>query len=120
MSISKTLASVALLGIGAVGAFVIYDRIPEVDPIPTNGPMAALQLKEGRSIPFGAAVPNPAGITWMADSATYLISTDDRVVAEVSADFGTVLSQITLPATLGFRVPIIPTVRSASRFALPL
>lgn len=99
LSISKTLTSVVLLGIGAIGAFAIYDRIPEVDPIPTNGPIAALQMKEGRSTRFGAAVPNPAGISWMPDSGTYLVSTDDRVVAEVSADYGTVLSQITIPAS---------------------
>ena len=97
-SIFKTLTAVALLGVAAFGAFMIYDRIPEVDPIPANGPIAGLQMKDGSSIPFGAAVRNPAGITWMADSGTYLVSTDDRVLAEISADYGTTISQITLPS----------------------
>ena len=98
LSITKTLGAAALLSASAFGAFTIYDRIPEVDPIPTNGPLAQLQTMEGNSVPFEAAVRNPAGITWMADSGTYLVSTDNRVVAEVSADYSLILSQITLPA----------------------
>jgi SdiA-regulated len=98
LPITKKIASVALLGACVIGAVIVYDRIPEVDPIPANGPIADLKMIEGRSSPFGAAVPNPAGISWMADSGTYLVSTDDRLVAEVSADYGTVLSQMTLPA----------------------
>lgn len=98
LSIPKTLASVAAIGIAAIGAFTIYQLIPEVDPIPANGPLATLPMMDGSSTPFGAAVRNPAGITWMADSGTYLVSTDDRVIAEVSADFKTVISQMTLPA----------------------
>ena len=99
ISIRKTLAAIAFVCVGAVGAFIIYDRIPEVDPIPKNGPLAALPMANGSSEPFGAAVPNPAGITWMNDSSSYLVSTDDRVLAEVSADFKTVIWQMTVPAS---------------------
>lgn len=98
LSIPKTIGTVALLSAAAFGAFIIYDRIPEVDPIPANGPLAELQTLEGSTVPFDAAVRNPAGIAWMADSGTFLISTDNRVVAEVTADYGTVLTQITLPS----------------------
>lgn len=98
-SIPKTLTALGLISLSAVGAFIIYDRIPEVDPVPANGPIAALQMKEGSSTVFGAAIRNPAGITWLADSGTYLVSTDDRVLAEVSADYGTAFSQMTLPAS---------------------
>lgn len=95
-TISKTLASVAAICVVAFGGYTIYDRIPEVDPVPSNGPLATLPMLEGSNTPFGAAVRNPAGITWMADSGTYLVSTDNRVIAEVSVDFGTVLSQMTV------------------------
>ncbi|KAG1650447.1 GTPase Der [Nymphon striatum] len=74
-------------------------KAKQVDPVPTNGPMKTLQTLEGRSTEFGAAVKDPAGITWMADSGTYLISTDNRVLAEVSADYSKVLSHITLPSS---------------------
>jgi uncharacterized protein YjiK len=94
----KTFATLAVIGGSGFGAYTIYDRIPEVDPIPTNGPIAKLEMKDGSSTQFAANVRNPAGITWMADSNTYLVSTDNRVVAEVSKDFTTVLSQITLPS----------------------
>jgi uncharacterized protein YjiK len=98
LSIPKAMATVAAISVGGFGGYTIYDRIPEVDPVPTNGPLSALPMLDGSSTPFGAAVRNPAGITWMADSETYLVSTDDRVIAEVSADFGTVISQMTLPS----------------------
>lgn len=99
ISIRKTLAAVSLVCVGAVGALIVYGRVPEVDPIPTNGPLASLQMANGSSIPFGAAVPNPAGITWMHDSGSFLVSTDDRVLAEISADFKTVISQMTIAAS---------------------
>ena len=95
---TKTFATLAVIGMGGLGAYTIYDRIPEVDPIPANGPITALEMKDGNSTPFIAGVRNPAGITWMADSGTYLISTDNRVVAEVSADYATVLSQMKVPS----------------------
>lgn len=98
-SIPKTLTTIAIVGVAAFGAFTVYDRIPEVDPIPANGPIAELQMKDGSSAAFGAAVRNPAGITWLADSRTYLVSTDDRVLAEISADYSTTIWQMILPAS---------------------
>lgn len=90
----KTAAITAAVAVTAFGAYTVYDRIPEVDPAPANAPIANLQILQGSSTAFDAAVRNPAGITWMADSATYLVSTDNRVVAEVSADYSTVLSEL--------------------------
>ncbi len=94
----KTAAIAAAVALTAFGAYTIYDRIPEVDPAPANAPIANLHILQGSSTAFDAAVRNPAGITWMPDSATYLVSTDNRVVAEVSADFSNVLSEMTVAA----------------------
>jgi len=96
MNATKIAAITTAVGLGAFGAYTIYDRIPEVDPAPANAPIANLQILQGHSVAFDAAVVNPAGITWMADSGTYLISTDNRVVAEVSADYKFVLSEMTV------------------------
>ena len=90
----RTAATTAIVSAAAIGAYTIYDRIPEVDPTPTNAPIANMQILQGHSTAFDAPVVNPAGITWMANSGTYLISTDNRVVAEVSADYSTVLSEM--------------------------
>lgn len=93
----KTLITTTLIGTGIIGAIIADDYIPKEDPNPENGPLLSVQMLEGRSTFFGAAILNPAGITWMPDSGTYLISTDDRLLAEISGDYSTVLSQMTLP-----------------------
>lgn len=95
--IRKTLIISTLLGTGIIGAIIADDYIPKEDPNPANGPLLSIQLLEGRSTVFEAAVLNPAGITWMSDSGTYLISTDDRLLAEVSGELSTVLSQMIIP-----------------------
>lgn len=98
MSLIKT-ATLTVIGVAAVSGYAIFDRIPEVDPAPANAPIANLELLQGKSVAFDAAVRDPAGITWMADSGTYLVSTDNREVAEVSADFSTVLWRFTVAPT---------------------
>ena len=92
----KTAAVTAAVAVTAFGAYSVCDRIPKVDPGPANASIANLQILQGSSTAFDAAVKKPAGIAWMADSATYLGSTDNRVAAEISADYSNVLSEITI------------------------
>jgi uncharacterized protein YjiK len=81
------------------GAFWVWDHIPEVDPDPANSPIENMSMIKGKSVPLTQAVADPAGIVFLPDSETYLVSTDGRELIELSADFLTVLSAITLPAS---------------------
>lgn len=94
---AKNLGVAAGIAIGvAVAGFIIWDYLPEVDSDPSNAPVEIISMVSASAVPFTPVVANPAGIAFMPDSGTYLVSTDDRVIAEVQADFSTVLSSITL------------------------
>lgn len=92
-----TLAGITTLAIG-LGAFWALEQIPEVDPDPANSPIANMPMVNGSSVPLTQAVANPAGIVFLPDSETYLVSTDGREFIELSADFGTVISAMKLPS----------------------
>lgn len=90
--------SIAAITAVAVGAFIYWQYTPEVDIQPSNAPVHSMNMTSGKAIPLTAQIKNPAGITYLPDTDTYLISTDNRVVAEVTRDFSTVLSSMVVSA----------------------
>ena len=95
--------SLALAGITAVavsyGVYWVWDHIPEVDPDPANSPIENMAMVNGKSVPLTQAVIEPAGIVFLPDSGTFLVSTDRREFIELSADFTNIISVMTLPAS---------------------
>ncbi len=79
------------------GAYYILQYLPEVDPSPKNGPVAELAVASATDRqPLTTAIRNPAGLAFIGETGTWLVTTDDRVFAELAADFGSVISQVTL------------------------
>ena len=95
---TDVLVGLAAISIGAIGFVIYWQYTPEVDSQPSSAPVYSIDMTSGQAIPLTTKVKNPAGISYLADSDTFLISTDDRVVAEVSSDFKTVLSSMTVDA----------------------
>ncbi len=91
-----SIGGVAVVGIVWVG-YLIIDRIPEVDPDPANAPIEQMVMVEAKQVPLTTVVANPAGIVFLPDSNTYLVSTDDRAIVELTADFSSVISSRTIP-----------------------
>ena len=90
---SALVGSVLILG----GAYYNFEYMPEVDPDYRNAPVTGMELsKVVSTLPLTSQVANPAGISYNYDDNTYLVSTDDRVFAEVAADFNQVLSSIVI------------------------
>ena len=85
----------SIIAAGLIG-FAIWDRIPEVDADPKNAPVMAGRMAETETLPLSRDVANPAGIAFMQDSGTYLVSTDDRVFIELSSDFSSIISSLTI------------------------
>ena len=97
MKIKKNaLLTVALVGV-SLTAFLILDRIPEVDPDPANAPIEHMAMVGAMQRPLTEAVINPAGIVFLPDSKTYLVSTDDQNFIELSEDFSFVISSTSIP-----------------------
>lgn len=91
-----SIGGVAVVGIVLFG-YLIIDRIPEVDPDPANAPIEQMVMVEAKQVPLTTVVANPAGIVFLPDSNTYLVSTDDRAIFELTADFSSVISSRTIP-----------------------
>ncbi|HCH23513.1 MAG TPA: hypothetical protein DE179_04380 [Oceanospirillaceae bacterium] len=86
-------ASILVLG----GAYYQFEYMPEVDPDFRNAPVTGMsKSKVTGKLPFTTQIANPAGISYNFDDNTYLVSTDDRVFAEVAADFTQVLSSFVI------------------------
>lgn len=83
---STLLASLAVVTIVAIGSFTYWQYTPEVDIQSSSAPVQIINMTSGKATPLTTQVKNPSGITYLSDSDTYLISTDNRVVAEVSSD----------------------------------
>jgi len=89
------LSLLMLSGIFFLGSCVNGQLVRELDADPSHGPVVAAMIQVDEIIPLTTAVQNPAGIAFIADTGTYLISTDDSVLHEVSHDFSAVLSSLT-------------------------
>lgn len=97
MNVRKlTIGGMFGLGLLLMG-YLILERIPEVDSDPANAPIEKMAMTVVTQLPLTTAVSNPAGIVFLPDTNTYLVSTDDRAVIELSADFAEVISSVTLP-----------------------
>ena len=80
--------SVLALFIGLGAGYYYLQYVPEVDPNYHNAPVTGVSVKPIEQVlPFTPLIKNPAGISYIPDTNTFLVSTDDRVFAEVSADF---------------------------------
>lgn len=97
MNVKKLSISGVAFVITVLGGYLVWDRIPEVDPDPANSPIEQVTMIEATQVPLTTAVANPAGIVFLPDTNTYLVSTDDRIIAEISADFSQVISSRTIP-----------------------
>lgn len=99
MRVARLMLYAGSAGFFAVGGLLIWDRIPEVDPDPANGPVANIGFVSASQRPLTTEVRNPAGIAYVSDSQTYLVSTDDREFMEITSDFSKVISSMTLPVS---------------------
>lgn len=97
MKNKKSIIWIPILAIAAFGAAKIIDQIPEVDPNPANGPISNITIINNMQSPLTTQVKDPAGITYLPDTNTYLVSTDNREVLEISPNFSSVISKIKLP-----------------------
>lgn len=95
--------TIALTGLSVLvisyGVYWVLDHIPEVDPDPANSPIENMAMVNAKSVPLTRDVADPAGLVFLPDNETYLVSTDGREFIELSLDFKTVISAMTLPAS---------------------
>lgn len=97
MNLKRSIIWAPIIAIAAFGAVIIIDRIPEVDPNPANGPISNITILNSTLAPLTTLVKDPAGIVFLQDTNTYLVSTDNREILEISNNFSSVISKITLP-----------------------
>lgn len=90
------LVGLAVVTTAAFGFYIYWQYIPEVDSQPSSAPVHLINMTSGQSKALTTQIKNPAGISYLYDSDTFLISTDNRVVAEITSDFATVLSSMTV------------------------
>ncbi len=97
--------SMLALFIGLGAGYYYLQYVPEVDSNYHNAPVTGVSVKPIEQIlPFTPLIKNPAGISYVKETDTFLVSTDDRVFSEVSADFKRVLFTTTLtnsPLSIG-------------------
>jgi len=90
-----TASGITLVLLG--GAYYNFEYMPEVDPDYNNSPVTGMSYSGvSNQQPFTTQIANPAGISYNYDDNTYLVSTDDRVFAEVADNFTEVLSSIVI------------------------
>ncbi|MBL1241428.1 MAG: SdiA-regulated domain-containing protein [OCS116 cluster bacterium] len=95
----KIIGSSLVLASLLAGGYYYLQYYPKVDSLPTSSPIANLNIENADGqMPLTTDVLDPAGITYLPQDQTYIISTDNREIIEVSSDFKTVLNAMTLPA----------------------
>jgi uncharacterized protein YjiK len=97
--------SLLALVLGLAGGYYYIQYVPEVDPNYDNAPVTGVKVKAiEQLLPLSPLIKNPAGISYNEKTNTFLVSTDDRVFAEISADFSRVLFSTTIsnsPLSIG-------------------
>ena len=78
-----------------ISGIYYFEYMPEVDIDFNNAPVSGMKVsKINETKPLTTKIANPAGISYNYDDNTYLVSTDDRIFAEIEADFDQVLSSV--------------------------